>query len=66
MRWAKHFAFGKAAVSGSVSIIEVNNVIGDGDVDGDAAAGGGTRSSMSGGGRDRSTRFCETGNFWVS
>jgi hypothetical protein len=38
-----------------LSSVEVDNIVSDGDADGDAAAAGGARSSMSGGGRDRSS-----------
>jgi hypothetical protein len=38
-----------------LSSVEVDNVFSDGDAYGDAAAGGDARSSMSGGGRDRSS-----------
>jgi hypothetical protein len=38
-----------------LSTAEEDDVAGDGDADGDAIAGGGARSSMSGGGRDRSS-----------
>jgi hypothetical protein len=37
------------------STVEGDDIAGDGDADGDAAGDGSARSSMSGGGRDRST-----------